>query len=109
MNPYGSLSSNHSSWSILLIIYNLSPWLCMKRKYVMLSMMISGPKQPRNNIYVYLSPLIDDLRNLWDEGIYVFDNFSNENLNLRAMLFCTINDFPTYGNLYGYKFKEKKA
>jgi len=37
MNLYGNLSSKHSSWSILLIIYNLSPLLCMKRKYMMLS------------------------------------------------------------------------
>ena len=30
MNAYGSLSTQHSSWPILLVIYNLSPWLCMK-------------------------------------------------------------------------------
>jgi len=48
MNPYGNLSSKHSSWSVLLIIYNLPYWLVMKRKYIMLSMMISGPKQPVN-------------------------------------------------------------
>jgi len=26
-----------------------------------------------------------------------------------AMLFCTINDFPTYGNLLGYHVKGHKA
>ena len=41
---FGNLSTNHSSWSILLMIYNLPPWLCMKQKYIMLSMMISGPR-----------------------------------------------------------------
>jgi len=35
MNLYGNLSSKHSSWPVLLIIYNLSYWLCMKRKYMM--------------------------------------------------------------------------
>jgi len=30
MNPYGSLSTQHSSCPVLLIIYNLPPWLCMK-------------------------------------------------------------------------------
>ena len=34
MNPYGNLSSKHSSWLVLLVIYNLPRWLCMKRKYV---------------------------------------------------------------------------
>ena len=46
MNPYGTLSTQHSSWPVLLVIYNLPPWLCMKRKYMMLFMMISGPRQP---------------------------------------------------------------
>lgn len=31
INPYRSLSSRYSSWSIIFFIYNLSPWLCMKR------------------------------------------------------------------------------
>ena len=44
MNPFGSLSTNHSSWPVLLVIYNLPPGLCMKRKYMMLSMLISGPR-----------------------------------------------------------------
>ena len=109
MNPYGNLSSIHSSWPVLLVIYNLPPWLCMKRKYVMLSMMISGPKQPGNDIDVCLSPLIDDLRRLWDEGIHVFDGFSGDSFKMHAMLFCTINDFPAYGNLSGYSVKGHSA
>jgi len=44
----------------------------------MLSMMISGPKQPGNDIYVYLNPLIEDLKLLWNEGVDVFDVFKNE-------------------------------
>nr|XP_004512662.1 uncharacterized protein LOC101489810 [Cicer arietinum] len=108
MNPYGTLSSNHSSWPVLLVIYNLPPWICMKRKYIMLSMMISGPKQPGNDIDVYLIPLIEDLRMLW-EGVYVFDGYSREYFKMRAMLFCTINDFPAYGNLCGYSVKGHKA
>ncbi|XP_029128611.1 uncharacterized protein LOC109806195 [Cajanus cajan] len=105
MNPYGNLSSKHSSWPVLLVIYNLPPWLCMKRKYIMLSMMISGPRQPGNDIDVYLSPLIDDLKMLWDTGVEVFDAYREEKFTMRAMLFCTINDFPAYGNLSGYSVK----
>ena len=71
----------------------------------MLSMMISGPRQPGNDIDVYLSPLIDDLKMLWDTGVEVFDAYREQNFYLRAMLFCTINDFPAYGNLSGYSVK----
>ena len=109
MNPYGTLSTQHSSWPVLLVIYNLPPWLCMKRKYMMLSMMISGPRQPGNDIDVYLSPLVEDLRKLWDEGVVVFDAFCKETFEMRAMLFCTINDFPAYGNLSGYSVKGHKS
>jgi len=109
MNPYGNLSSKHSSWPVLLMIYNLSPLLCMKRKYMMLSMMISGTRQPGNDIDVYLKPLIDDLKLLWEEGIDVYDSYCQETFCLRAMLLCTINDFPTYGNLSGYSVKSHFA
>jgi len=64
MNPFGSLRNQHNLWFVLLVSYNLPPWLCMKQKYMMLSMIIFGPGQLRNDIDVYLNPLIGDLTNL---------------------------------------------
>ena len=75
----------------------------------MLSMMITCPRQSGNDIDVYLSPLIEDLRKLWDEGVLVFDGFRKETFEIRAMLFCTINDFPAYGNLSEYSVKGHHA
>jgi hypothetical protein len=37
-------NSTHSTWSIVLTILNLPPWLCNKQKYVMMSGLISGPQ-----------------------------------------------------------------
>ncbi|XP_021750185.1 uncharacterized protein LOC110715784 isoform X2 [Chenopodium quinoa] len=71
MNPFGNLSSSYSTWPIVLVTYNLPPSLCMKRKYMMLSLLISGPKQLGNDIDVYLAPLIDDLKMLWEKGYTV--------------------------------------
>ena len=45
---------------------------------MMLSMMISGPRQPGNDIDVYLTSLIEDLTKLWDERVLVFNGFQNE-------------------------------
>ncbi|XP_073132543.1 uncharacterized protein [Henckelia pumila] len=73
INPHGMMSSTYSCWPILMITYNLPPWLCMKRKFMMLTMLISGPKQPGNDIDVYLEPLIDDLKFLWDTGVEAYD------------------------------------
>nr|GEY44140.1 hypothetical protein [Tanacetum cinerariifolium] len=64
INPFKSLSSRHSTWPILLCIYNLPPWLCMKQKYIMMSLFIQGLRQPGNDIDVYLHPLIDDMIDL---------------------------------------------
>jgi len=76
---------------------------------MMLSMMISGPRQPGNDIDVYLSPLIEDLRLLWNDSVKVFCAYEKVYFNLRALLFCTINDFPAYGNLSGYSVKGHRA
>jgi len=54
---------------------------------MMLSIMISGPRQPGNDIDVYLSPLIGDLRLLWNDGVEVFDAYEKVKFNLRALLF----------------------
>ncbi|XP_019173902.1 PREDICTED: uncharacterized protein LOC109169475 [Ipomoea nil] len=109
MNPHGNMSSRHSTWPVLLAVYNLPPWLCMKRKYIMLSLLISGPKQPGNDIDVYLAPLIEDLKILWNDGVPVYDAYSQSSFTLRAMIFCTVNDFPAYGNLSGYTNKGAKT
>ncbi|KAK7337330.1 hypothetical protein VNO77_17896 [Canavalia gladiata] len=42
-----------------------------------------GPQQPGNDIDVYLTPLIEDLQNLWEEGVEVFDAYEE------AIEFCT--------------------
>ena len=47
-NPFGSLSSTHSVWPVVLVTYKLPPWLCMKGSFCLLSLLIPGPKKPRN-------------------------------------------------------------
>ncbi|XP_040362226.1 uncharacterized protein LOC121049375 [Rosa chinensis] len=109
INPHSSLSSRYSCWPVILVTYNLPPWLCMKRKFMMLSLLISGPKQPGNDIDIYLEPLIDDLQSLW-QGVHdVYDAHRREYFSLRAVLLWTINDFPAYGNLSGCTTKGYKA
>ena len=100
-NPHSMQNSLYSCWPVILVTYNLPPWLCMKRKFMMLTLLISGPKQPGNDIDVYLQPLIDDLKLLWNGVEEVYDAFRGEYFKLKAVLFWTINDFPAYGNLSG--------
>src|SRR6185295_14164624 len=61
MNPFGEMSSGHSTWPVTLCIYNLPPWLCMKWKFIMMPVFIPDPKQPGNDIDLYLRPLVEEL------------------------------------------------
>ncbi|XP_058006753.1 uncharacterized protein LOC131182124 [Hevea brasiliensis] len=72
-------------------------------------MLIPGKDSPGNDIDVYLRPLIDELKELWENGVETFDSYSNENFQLHAALLWTINDFPAYGMLSGWSTKGKLA
>ncbi|RDX77067.1 hypothetical protein CR513_42866, partial [Mucuna pruriens] len=67
-----------------------------------------GLRQLGNDIDVYLSPLVEDLRMLWDKDIDVFDEYNNQNCQMCVLLFCTTNDFSAYGNLFKYSVKGHK-
>ena len=73
------------------------------------SMLISGLRQPGDDIGAYLAPLIENLKLLWKSGVECYDTNQDELLNLRVVLLWTINDFPAYENLSGCSVKEYKA
>ncbi|KAL4554293.1 hypothetical protein LXL04_039589 [Taraxacum kok-saghyz] len=90
---------HHSVWPVLAVIYNLPPWLCMKRKFIMLSLLISG--SPGQDIDVFLAPLVDDLQIVFDRGVETYDAYAQEKFILRAAVLWTINDYPALGTLCG--------
>jgi hypothetical protein len=55
----------------------------MKRKFIMMPVLIQGPKQPSNDIDVYLRPLVDELLQLWAKpGVRVWDEHKQEEFDL---------------------------
>src|SRR6266498_2222261 len=94
MNPFGDLSSTHSTWPIVLSILNLPSCLCMKRKYLMLAILIQGPRHPRNNMGVFLVQLLEDMIKLWNEGERMRDQFRQEDFTLHAMILYSVTDYP---------------
>ena len=77
---------------------------------MMMSVLIQGPKQPGNDIDVYLRPLVDELLLLWkNEGVRVWDEYKQENFDLRALLFVTINNWPALSNLSSQSNKGYQA
>jgi len=72
-----------------------------------LTRLIPGPCNPTKIIDVYLQPLIDDVNQLWNEGVMTYDISTRENFAMRACLMWKINDFPAYGMLSRWGTKGK--
>jgi hypothetical protein len=76
----------------------------------MLTILVTGPKQFSNRIDVYLRPLFDDLKILWEPGVpEAWGDFKHEEFTMHAMLFTTINDNPTHRNLSSHSKRKCAA
>ncbi|XP_070014237.1 uncharacterized protein [Nicotiana sylvestris] len=76
----------YSILPVVLISYNLPPWLCMEKENFILSMFIPGPESHGDAIDVYLQPLIEELKELWESGVETFDASTRQNFLLHASL-----------------------
>lgn len=72
-----------------------------------MTLLILGPKSPGKNIDVYLRPLIDELIELWQDGVDTYDVSKKENFKPKAKLRWTVNDFPAYGTLSSWSTHRK--
>lgn len=80
------MSVSYNSWPVILTAYSLPPWLMMKVPYLMLTLLIPGPTAPGKDIDVYLRLLIDELKELWNEGIIIRDAVMDISFKMRAAL-----------------------
>jgi hypothetical protein len=94
MNPFNERMSDHSTWPVILTMYNIPTYLCQKRKYLFLTVLISGPKQLGIDIDVFLEPVMQEFKRLWRYGELMYDAFCQEEFTLRSIIFVTINDHP---------------
>lgn len=100
--PFGQSGQQYSSWPVILTPYNLPPWMCMKDEYMFLTVLVPGPKNPKDKIDVFLQPLISELKDLWSIGVESYDIESKTNFKLHAALLWTISDFSAYSMLSGW-------
>ena len=102
VNPFGLRSTTWSTWPDVLVNYNIPPWLAIKKGHLLLSLLIPG-KYKVKNMDVYLAPLVDELKLLW-EGINIH-NISRRSghraLNLNGILMWTMHNFLGYGECSG--------
>jgi hypothetical protein len=87
----GPMTTAHG---VILTMYNIPMWLCQKRKYLLLIILILGPKQASVDIDVFLEPLMQEMERLWRYGEPMYNAFQKVDFICRAMIFVTTNDYP---------------
>ena len=65
VNPYSLQNTNYSVWLVVVINSNIPPWFSMNNEHLMLALIVPGRIQVKN-MDVYLQPLLDELKELWD-------------------------------------------
>ena len=52
-----------------------------------------------------MKPLVDELKELWEEGVEIYDAYNKEHFQMRATLLWTIYDYLGFGNVSGWRTK----
>jgi len=86
-----------SVWPVVVMNYNLPPWLSMKKGFLLLSLIIPGPSKVKN-LDTYLALVVDELKTLWD-GVWAYDGRKTTGgiprvFKLRAICMWTMHDYP---------------
>ena len=73
--------------------------MIMKQSNFILSLLIPGRNSPGSDIDVYLEPLVDDMVDMFLDGVRTYDASTGEDFQLHAAIICTITDKPGLGSL----------
>jgi hypothetical protein len=65
-----------------------------QKNYLILYILIQGPKQANIDIDVFLEPLMEDMVKLWNEEVRMWDQYQQEYFTLYAIIFVYIHDAP---------------
>lgn len=85
---------------IYLCVLNLPRHLRYKQENILLVRIIPGPKEPKQVVNAFLSPLGDELKEFWT-GVNI--QVSNElNIKFRIVLACIMSDMPAVRQAYGF-------
>jgi len=94
MNPFAERSSKHNTWPVILTIYNLPPWLMQKRKYLLLTILISRPVQRGVDIDIFLEPLMEEMKMLWKKVLKCWTSTAKRFVYAESNYFCYNQQLP---------------
>ena len=86
-----------SVWPVVLMNYNLPPWLPMKKGFLLLSLIIPGPRKVKN-LDTYLALVVDELKTLWN-GVWAYDGRKSTGgiprvFKMKKVFMWTMHDYP---------------
>ena len=85
---------------MVVVSYNIPPWESIKKGNILLSLLVPR-KHKVKNMDVYLTPLIEELQELWN-GIEVFDVSKPPRATLiKGILMWTMHDYLGLGEISG--------
>ena len=84
-----------------MVLMNLPRSERYKVESIIIVGIIPGPNEPKLNINTYLSPLVDELLKLWNDGIEIAPCGAQSKL-FRASLLCVACDIPASRKVCGF-------
>jgi hypothetical protein len=62
VNPFNLQRTSWSTWPVMLLNYNIPPWLITKKFFIMSALLIPGKQFVTSQFFdVYLEPLVEEL------------------------------------------------
>jgi hypothetical protein len=112
VNPFQQNRSTWSTWPVMMLNYNLPPWLSTKNFFVLLALLILGKQSVTSEVFdVYMEPLVEELLELWT-SVAAYDVTKLVGFHafmLCAVLLWKIHDFLGYGTIGGLPTKDMRV
>jgi hypothetical protein len=90
VNPHGK-KTTRSMMCIVVCFYNLPPHLRGNYEHLDVWGIFDG--KPKNTELIF-DVLVDDLLQLWKEGVWIYDGNREEIVKIYAMLVNMLHDYP---------------
>jgi hypothetical protein len=93
--PYNTGSTPYSCWPVFVMPYNIPPNKCLKEGFIFLALVILGPKEPKKQMNLFLRPLMEDLKELW-QRVDAYEHHLKCRFNLCVAYQWSIHDYLAY-------------
>jgi hypothetical protein len=97
MNPFEYKNNVYFCWPVTILKYNLPPWQTIKKFFIIMVLLIPRPESALDkNIDVWLAPIQEELKQLWEVGVETSDAHHKEMFTMKAILILTIADYAAH-------------